>query len=608
MNNILLLCIIFLSLVFARRDCLQQAELDPLGRSSRPEKDTFAISPSGHFFVHYDITGSAAPDLTDSDGNGVPDYVDEVGIIADSAHHVLVDMMEWEEEPFDGEGGYDIFIESYAPGVYGYNTPDVPSLNSDGQTSYLQIDNDYLGFNSIFNLSSTKIMQISVAHEYFHGLQWGYRKNTSGSKYLYEMTSMWFEDILIPDGNDYLDGWPDDLLNNPTADFDKTGGGYELALFGHYLSSFVDENGQTDEKNSSIMLEIWENFKSNSTSPSAFFTIQSLLETQYNMSFTEAWIDFMTRNLYNGIYEDMDNDFYYYIDQALIDPISTYEASIDDSLSISVNIDNESVEILTYEISDFIAILDIKHVGDEFMGNFILLADDQERNGFDEVKDTLTHQLYQNDVVHLIYGAESSSLDLTIDIIQYTAPIPPSNLTATAAQDSIMLNWNPSLGPGDNLKYIIYRNDDSLDVSPAPDTTYMDSNAIIGLTKYTYKVTCINEIGESLPSNSVTISSWPSKDNVTQNQILSIYPNPVHKTHDAHILYALGTNDSNTILELINIRGEIVKTVALQSYQQGWHRESINNLVLPEAASGIYIIHLRPNNGLGRTQKITILP
>ena len=93
-----------MSLVFARRDCLQQAELDPLGRSSRPEKDTFAISPSGHFFVHYDITGSAAPDLTDSDGNGVPDYIDEVGIIADSAHHVLVDIMEWEEEPFDGEG------------------------------------------------------------------------------------------------------------------------------------------------------------------------------------------------------------------------------------------------------------------------------------------------------------------------------------------------------------------------------------------------------------------------------------------------------------------------------------------------------------------------
>jgi len=54
------------------------------------------------------------------------------------------------------------------------------------------------------------------------------------------MTSMWFEDILIPDGNDYLDGWADDLLDDPTAAFDDTGDGYELALFGHYLSSFLD--------------------------------------------------------------------------------------------------------------------------------------------------------------------------------------------------------------------------------------------------------------------------------------------------------------------------------------------------------------------------------
>ena len=81
----------------------------------------------------------------DSDGNGVPDYVDEVGIIADSAHYVLVDMMEYEEEPYDGEGGYDIYIMSYAAGVYGFNYKDI------GNTSYLQIDNDYVGYNFKFS-------------------------------------------------------------------------------------------------------------------------------------------------------------------------------------------------------------------------------------------------------------------------------------------------------------------------------------------------------------------------------------------------------------------------------------------------------------------------
>ena len=240
------------------------------------------------------------------------------------------------------------------------------------------------------------------------------------------------------------------------------------------------------------------------------------------------------------------------------------------------------------------------------IGKIVLLADNPDRNSYDNAKDTLTHQLYEDDVVHLIYGTESSSLDLTIDIIQYTAPIPPSNLTAKAAQDSMILSWNRSQGPGDDLKYILYRNADS--IYALLDTHYVDKQSIEGKISYTYYITCFNDIGESQPSNTITIQSWPSEDNVTQNQILSIYPNPVHKTHDAHILYALGTNYSNTILELINIRGQIVKAVALQSYQRGWHRESINNLVLPEAASGIYIIRLRSDNGLGRTQKITILP
>ena len=154
--------------------------------------------------------------------------------------------------------------------------------------------------------------------------------------------------------------------------------------------------------------------------------------------------------------------------------------------------------------------------------------------------------------------------------------------------------------------YIVFR--DNVSLYALTDTHYVDKQSIEGQISYTYYITCFNDIGASQPSNTITIESWPSEDNVTQNQILSIYPNPVHKTHDAHILYALGMNYSNTILELINIRGQIVNTVALPSYQRGWHRESINNLVLPEAALGIYIIRLRSDNRLGRTQKITILP
>ena len=96
-----ILFILLISFIYPRLDCLKQAETDALGRSSRPEKHTYAVSDSGNFYIWYDTTGSAAPDLQDSNPeNGVPDYVDEVGTIADSAYHVLVNIMEFYDKKY----------------------------------------------------------------------------------------------------------------------------------------------------------------------------------------------------------------------------------------------------------------------------------------------------------------------------------------------------------------------------------------------------------------------------------------------------------------------------------------------------------------------------
>ena len=520
-----------MSLVFARRDCLQQAELDPLGRSSRPEKDTFAISPSGHFFVHYDITGSAAPDLTDNDGNGVPDYVDEVGIIADSAHHVLVDIMEWEEEPFDGEGGYDIFIESYASGVYGYNTPDSPSLNSDGATSYLQIDNDYLGFNSIFNLSSSKIMQISVAHEYFHGLQWGYRKNTSGSKYFYEMTSMWFEDVLIPDGNDYLDGWADDLLDNPTADFDNTGAGYELALFGHYLSSFIDENGMEDHKQSTIMREIWERFRDSNSS--AYTSVKYILENNYNWDFSEAWIDFISRNVYNSLFEDMDNPYYYYIDQSIVKPIETNPILMDSQFSFGMSLSLKAAAIQSFNM-DETALLEITPDNDTFYIRLAKVSPVDDHKFYDSLHTYLG--LYEDDKLHLFLGKKDNSTSIHFNInylpTDSLPPLPPSNLSVSESYHTMELDWQASPGPGDSLYYKIYReyDEETTKIDSTYSTGYLDQFSFQPNSEYRYYVTCKNQFGESVPSGTITVNY------------------PIHKPETPEFLHVFAYQDSIQVI------------------------------------------------------------
>ena len=377
----MIIIITFSSLfVQARDDCLQEAPVNELGRSMRPEKQTFYISPSGHFYIHYDTTGNAKADI---------DYVKEVGIIADSSYKVLVNDLGYQEEPFDGEGGYDIYIMSYGAGVYGYNYKE-----GEG-TSYLQIDNDYLGYNSKFNLSPIEIMRISVAHEYFHGIQWGYRSNLGNNAYFYEMTSMWFEDVMVPDGNDYLDGWVDPLLDNPIADFDNTGNGYELALFGHYLSSFLDSKGIEDAKNSTIIREVWE--KMATSNLNAFSSLRNILENNYSISFQEIWVDFMSRNLFNGI----DSDYYYYNDQDLIRPIEFNLIDINNADPFALNIDSESIALKSYAL-DELDTLFITHSDDNYIGRVISISNGSLGNKITWSSNNTS--FISNNQVHFIYA------------------------------------------------------------------------------------------------------------------------------------------------------------------------------------------------------------
>ena len=389
------------------RECL--IEHDPARRLVRPDKDTLAISPSGHFYVHYDLTGNAAPDLTDQDGNGTPDYVDEVGAIADSAHHVLVDMLGYEEESFDGEGGYDIYVMSYGSGSYGYCY-----VGGNG-TSWIQIDNDYLGYD----LPPIKIMQISLGHEYFHAIHFGYRSTLGSNSYFYEMSAMWFEDVLIPDGNDYLNDWADPFLEDPMESFDNTGNGYELALFGHYLSSFLDPKGAIDIYQSTIIREMWERF--GATNVSAFSAVQHILDGEnYSLTFIEAWIDFIGRNLYNGKYEDMENSIYYYEDQALISPISTSLQPLNENLSFNLYLDDKSVAIASYTLSELNSIIGITHSISDYSGKIVMVsttADNDGNNLFLSSDTTFSNSTHD---IHFIYGTENqaSTMEISISLCQ----------------------------------------------------------------------------------------------------------------------------------------------------------------------------------------------
>ena len=183
---------------------------------------------------------------------------------------------------------------------------------------------------SDYHIPGINTMRLTVAHEFFHAVQRSYRVYPNNSTlFLYEMSSTWIEDVIVPDGNDYL-FWVDTFFNNPSIDIDDTDG-YSIALFGHYLTQVVE--GSPNQMNSSIIKEVWNNFENINN---GHLSIENVL-IDYNTTFAESWTDFCARNLFNGKFPNMNNSIYYYSDQIYTQPILSNSSLINESIYLNEN-------------------------------------------------------------------------------------------------------------------------------------------------------------------------------------------------------------------------------------------------------------------------------
>jgi hypothetical protein len=181
---------------------------------SRPEAPA---SPAcdAHFCVHWVDRGIDAPPLQDSNGDGVPDYVERVLAVADHVHHVENEKLGWREPLSDGTlgGGHgktDIYLTELAgEDVFGYTATDpgrTPTANGKSwrQSAYLVLDNDY----SPFEFPGTEPghdLKVTLAHEYDHILQYGYdAAMVDRDPWFAEASAVWMEDQAYNGINDYL--------------------------------------------------------------------------------------------------------------------------------------------------------------------------------------------------------------------------------------------------------------------------------------------------------------------------------------------------------------------------------------------------------------------
>lgn len=201
----------------------QRLSMHLQGNIPRPVLPLSASSRSGFFLVHYADSGPDAVPKIDSDGNGIPDFVDATCRALDSAYRNEVNEQGYLPPPRDGMRGgtdqFDVYVRDMSAvdeGMYGRTVPDT-LISASGQPerylSFIEMDNNFDSTDRtpsgqpIFSTYGTDAALVTCAHEFHHAIQLGSYALSKVQPMLYELTSTWMEYRVYPslhDNEQYL--------------------------------------------------------------------------------------------------------------------------------------------------------------------------------------------------------------------------------------------------------------------------------------------------------------------------------------------------------------------------------------------------------------------
>jgi len=183
----------------------------------RPIQRESVVSPSGHFRIHYELSGGDAVDPTDEDGNDIPDYIDHAAAALDSSWRLQVDQLGYRAPPSDGGAGggdeYDVYVIEYGgAGSQYYGTTTALSPGATTTASFMQIDNNYTdagygtpsGCNGARGARGLGALRVTAAHEFYHAVHFAYYQPEPQEAWWQEATATWIEEVAYPEVNDYL--------------------------------------------------------------------------------------------------------------------------------------------------------------------------------------------------------------------------------------------------------------------------------------------------------------------------------------------------------------------------------------------------------------------
>ena len=214
-----------------------EQQLQIMKLTARPSTARSIVSPSGKFRIHYDTTAAEKPNYVSS--SSISENLSLITASIDSVYNFEVNLLGYPPPPGDNSAGgdnlYDIYIINLGGGLYGY-TESENNLGGEKYTSFMVIDNDYTGYYS----SGLKGAQVTLAHEFHHGIQMGNYILRFDDTFYYEITSTAMEEFVYDYVNDYYAYMPS-YFNNPQKAFAENDG-YNLAIWNIYLKDIFGFN------------------------------------------------------------------------------------------------------------------------------------------------------------------------------------------------------------------------------------------------------------------------------------------------------------------------------------------------------------------------------
>lgn len=205
--------------------------------------------------VHWTDRGEHAPPPLDANGvadvDGIPDYVEAALNAVRKSVAVQHGRLGWRRAKKDGGRGEpvgagtrnraDIYLLELGREIAGFTAVDA-SGKGRRRTGWVAVDNDF----SEQPGSRLTLLQVTIAHEYNHLLQYAY--DVDQQPWIYESVATWIEDQVFPSANLYL-GFVKQFARSPRSPLDAEATMYGAAT----LHQFIAHRG-----GSKLVRRIWE--------------------------------------------------------------------------------------------------------------------------------------------------------------------------------------------------------------------------------------------------------------------------------------------------------------------------------------------------------------